>query len=1036
MAITPIINSPTDKPGYSTNLVNQTIGGFTDSSTSSILVNGSSGEVIYTSGSTEWVFTTILSDGENIFNVAAVDAFGSVSSPDTITVTLTTEDNLNLLMASPTGLTLERSKDSIIIAVIENSETEVIGYNFYSSEDPGGGNTGFTLLNRALVKESSFFKEETLVLSKTVETSGSIKTTFIVEEVTRNNFYSYTHNRINQPLGTKPITEPNHYVVTAVGFDNVLLQQVESPFSAELGTTPLILDTSIRDLPLRTTTDVQQSYIDQVLTTDSEIDVKPGTVTRDIHINPPSDEFERIYIILDFLHRSQSFLTLLEFDDADGDGISDPVLESDQKIKLKEALLISDENADRVQQIIDDSFTKLSGNVNIKRKGAEKSVGQVLFFTRSTPLRDAAINAGGIVETLSDENNIASQFQVLTDFTLTINNLDNFFNPLTQRYEVTLDVQAIEAGDEKNIDGGKIKVVVSGIDSIFGVTNNNPTEFGQDLESNSKLAQRAILSFVSVDAGTEGGYLATTLGTPNVSRSKIISAGETLMMRDIDPLRLVHTFGMVDIYIQGSKQTTLTDEFGFIFNTTKKEQALIQSVSLFHFRSQNESITIDKPIFDVLDVKNVTKSASYDLEGFTIIGNGQVINLDETLPANMFIGLDPSDIITISYRNRDSTPYIFQNQPVESIVSVVGEISGPLTGDNYDLLKIEDPLQFGNSTSAKDKMQLLFVNGVPTGEVIDIKDENILLFAENESNLSRFGIDGDTLVVTDDSNTTTYLKDIDYIIDLGDQNTLTTIKRTPTSSIPSGDTVFVDYTAGENITVRYNVNTLLLDVQTRIETMRHLTADVVVKGALQTFIDIDMKVVLFKGSEQTSIDRQIRTAIVKLFSDKQIGESIYQSDVINVVENVIGISHLVVPFTKMVKSNYSYVMREPYTGSWDEFQTVNTTSFKSVGTLSWKTSAGGGSSSLFAGVFENDVPLVMAESASEVAGLLGRSYIDEDGHLFVSTKLGPINDAKITTTYIVQNATGSRDIEFSDIEYGSVGTITITFDFIPKFRGF
>ncbi|MDB4330342.1 baseplate J/gp47 family protein, partial [bacterium] len=519
-------------------------------------------------------------------------------------------------------------------------------------------------------------------------------------------------------------------------------------------------------------------------------------------------------------------------------------------------------------------------------------------------------------------------------------------------------------------------------------------------------------------------------------RTKIISAGETLMMRDIDPLRLVHTFGMVDIYVQGSKQTTITENFGFTFGTIKDEQALIQSAALFHFRTQNDDVTIEKPIYDVLEVTNVSKSASYDITGFTIIGNGQVINLNETLSANTTIGLDPSDIIQVSYRYRDSEPYIFIQQPAEAIVSVVGEISGTLSTDNYILQKLEDPLQFGNSTSAHDQMKLIFANGVPTGDVLSITDESILLFAENESSLSRFGIDVDTIVVTDNQNLITYIKDIDYIVTEGTSNTSTTIKRTPTSTIPSGDSVFVDYTSGENITVSYNVNSLLTDVQNRIEIMRHLTADVVVKGAIKTFIDIDMKVVVEEGGDQTSIDRNIRTAVARLFSAKQIGESIYQSDVIKVVEGINGVVHQVVPYTRMVKSNDSYSMRESYNGSFDTFQTVNVTSYRSVGTLSWETTAGGGSDNLFVGVFENDIPLAMVDNISEVAELSGRAYIDGDGHLYISPKLGPIGDATITTTYVIQDAQGSRDIIFSDIEYGAVGTITITFDFIPKFKGF
>ena len=1036
MAIIPVISFPTDAPGYSTNLVNQTIGGWADPTTQSILVNGSTEGVSYVSGSINWLFTTMLSEGENQYLVTAIDGDSIISAADTLVVTYITDDDLNLIVGSPTGITLERSRNSVKISVIENSEPEVMGYNFYGSEEPGGGTDGFVLLNNTLITTNDFFKENTIVLSETVDTSGDIRTTNTIEKVVRDYYYSYEHNRVDQPLGTIPLSEPNHYVVTAVAFDIISQKQVESIYSAELGAEPLLLDTAIRDLPARTTVDIQASYIDQVLQINSEIDVKPGTITRDVHINPPSDEYERLYIIQDFMHRCQSFLTLIEFDDPDGDGVSDDVLTTTVKLRLKEALLLSDENADEIQTLIDDAFTKLAGNVNYRRKEAQNAIGQTLFYTLKTPTRDSVINAGSIIETISDETTEPVQFEVLTDFILPVADLDNYFNPTTERYEIKLDVRAINTGDSGNVDADKIRLVVSGIDSIFAVTNPNPTEFGQDIESNNDLAERAMLAFVSVDVGTEAGYLATTLGTPNVQRTKIISAGEELMQRDIDPLRNVHTFGKVDIYTQGSLATNYSENFGFTYNTVKDDQALIQSVPYYHFRVYNSDLTFEKPIFQVIAVKNVTKQALYDVSDAVILGDGQVIDLDESLPANQAIGLEPTDVIHVSYRYRDSDPYIFTNQPVASIVSCVGENSGNLTSENIILQKLEDPLKFGNSTSSHDQMTLMYASGVPNGSIKEIVDEDHLLFGENIVELDRYGIDTDTIIVTDETNTTTYQKAIDYSVTPGDMKTLTTIKRTTSSSIPSGSRVLVDYDAGENFTVTYAVNTLLHDVQSRIDTMRHLTADVVVKSALKTFIDFDIKVMLESGSDQTSIDRQIRTAVARLLSEKLIGASVHQSDVIHAIEAITGVDHLIIPFTKMVKSNESLVIKESYSDGWDAYQTVNVTTYKSIGTLQWDTTEGGGPDTAFRGVFENDIELALVDDLSEVSEVAGRAFISSEGYIYVSPKLGNISDAFITVTYLVQDAEGSRDINFSDIEYGAVGDLIITYDFAKAFTGF
>jgi len=1035
VAVIPKITFPTNAPGFSTNLISQTIKGWADTTTKNILVNGSTQDVTYASGVTEWIYTTMLSEGENQFEVVAVDAADIQSAAVSLTITYFTDDDLNLIVSAPTGIVLERSRNSVKISIIENSESEIIGYNFYGSENPGGGSYGFTLLNSILISAHDFFKENTIVLSETVDTDGDVRTTTTVEKVVRDYYYSYVHNRMNKPLGVAPLSEPNHYVVTAVAFDITAQKQVESIYSAELGAEPLLLDTSVRDLPIRTTMDIQESYINQILQSNKEIDLKPDTISRNL-LNPTSDEMERIYIILDFMHRSQSFLTLIEFDDPNGDGLSDDVLTTPNKLRLKEALLLSDENAGEVQTLINNAFTKLAGNVNHRRKEQQHAIGQALFYTLKTPLRDVVINAGGIIETLSDEVTQPVQFEVLTDFILTVDDLINHYNPNTDRYEIKLDIQSINAGNSGNVDADKIRLIVSGIDSIFGVTNPNPTEFGQDIESNNDLAERAMLAFVSVDAGTEAGYLATTLGTPNVQRTKIISAGEKLMLRDMDSLRQVHTFGKVDIYIQGSLATSYSENFGFTYNTIKKESALIQSVPFYHFRIYNSSITFDKPIFQVIEVKNITKQALYDVTNAKIIGDGQVIDLDESLHANQVIGLSPTDLITVSYRYRDSEPYIFNNQPVDYVVSCVGENSGPLTSENIILQKLEDPLKFGNSTSSKDQMSLKYVNAIPNGSIKEVTDEAHLLFGENEVDLDRYGIDSDTIVVTDETNTIVYQRSIDYIINSGDMKTLTTIKRTTGSSIASGSKVLVDYTAGENFMVTYTVNTLLHDVQSRVNQMRHLTADVIVKASPQIYIDFDIKVMLEDGSDQTSIDRQIRTTVAKLLKEKLIGRSIYQSDVIHVIEGINGVDHIVVPFTKMVKANGSLVIKEEYTDEWEFYQAVNVTAYKSIGVLQWETIEGGGPNTAFRGVFENDIELLLVDDLSKVAEREGRAFISSDGHLYVSPKLGAIEEASLSITYLVEDAEGSRDINFSDIEYGAVGNLVITYDFIKKFTGF
>ena len=1027
MAIAPIITFPTTDSGYSTNLQHQTIQGTADTSITSILVNGSTAGVTYTSGATGWVFNTNLQDGANVFNVMAYDGV-TYSSPDTLTISYTSDENLNLIVTSPTGFSVDRAIDSVTLIVVQNPESLVIGYNFYASESAGGGLTGYTLLNSSLVTQFDYYQKDTELVSSVTTTSGDTQTTVTVENVKKNYYYSYTHNRVTNYIGTAPITEPNYYVVTAVAYDPSLKQQVESMFSAELPGTPITLNSTINQIQPRVSLDIQQSYISTVLNTDATIDVKPGTVTRDIHINPPSDEFSRLYVIQDFLHTSQSFITLLNFDDSNGDQVSDPVLESTQKIILQNALLISDTNVSQVQNLIDSAFDKLAGNVNVTRKGNQAALGQVLFYTIKNPTRDVVITAGAVVQTTADDTTAAVQFKTLVDFTMFFNTRSQYYNATTKRYEFTLDIQAVIAGSSGNVEAYRIDTVVSGVDNILKVANINPTEFGQDSESNYNLAQRALLAYVGVDSGTASGYLSTTLSTPNISKCKIVSAGDSLMQRDLDPLRLVHTKGKVDIYLQGSKEITYTENFGFIYTTVTAERAQIQSVPYFQFKSLNTAVTVNTPIYTVTAVKNVTKAANYDITDFIISGDGNVIVLDPTLTANVSIGLASTDIITISYRYRASDPYIFNNQPATSITSVTGEFSDLLDPANYILDRSEDPLTTGNSTASQDKMNLVYYNGKPSGDINQIVGEAHILSGEEAEPLVRYGIISSTIVVTDALSTITYTRDVDYTVIEGDMKNYTHISRISTGIIVPGETVLVNYDSGENFIVVYTVNSLLNTVQNKVNTMKHLTADVIVKDSIKTYIDFDLNVLLVSGSDQTSIDKKIRTAIAKLLSDKNVGDSVYQSEVVYAIESISGVAYVVLPFNKMVRADGSIILRELYNGSWGIYQTVVVTAYKSNVALSWPTVESGAPLGSFSGVYENDYPLTLVSSLDDIALSAGNAYISSDGYIYVTFKHKTVSTATIKVTYVVNGAVGTRNISFSAIEYGAVGSLTISYN--------
>jgi len=1024
----PQITFPTSEPTFSTNLSYLTLSGTSDIGVTSILINGvTAGTTFDVSGN--WSWSGSLRAGENAFVVQAIRD-SEFSTSDSVSVIYDAGLDTTQLVELPTGVRLRQGRNVCTVAVPLLTNTSFIGFNFYGSEYPGGGSTGYTLLNSAPLSNVVFFEDQRTVLSRSVTKEGTNETTKVVEKVERINFTEFEHNRLNQPLGNTPITEKNHYVVTTVIFDPFNKVLLESGYSEELSGTPIVVDTRLKEIDIRTEQDFRLSLIDQMLQANPDLDLKPGQVLRDVVIDPASSLFARMFTILRFINTSQSFPTLLAFDDADGDEVSDPVLISTAKNALRLALLVPEDSADLVQQLIDSAFDKLAGNVNKARLPAREAIGEVTVYTKRRPDKNATVQAGAILETLADTvNNVASvRFECLSGFLLRVADLDNYYNSSKNRYEFRIPIKASVAGTTGNVEAGKIVTPVSGFDSIFGVVNEFATAFGEDLESNASLANRAVLAFMSVDSGTESGYFSNTVSVKGVTRAKIVKADDSLMQRDLDPYREIHNFGKVDIYVQGKSNRQVTETFAFAYRKVKDEQFFIQNKNFYRLRTINPLVDEDHPIFKIIEVKNISRNLVYDLTNAYVTNDGNVIDLDETNLTNQLVGLGINDIIRVTYVYRRTDNVQLDNQPVERIISVSGSKSSDLTSANFELIRKDDPLLLGRSTSARDEIKFDYANGIPNAQMEVISGETVVLIGTQTQYLASVGVDTSTLVIKNESGVE-YTLNTDYEIVLGTIKTQTGIKRTSDSSIPSGSSVYASYEAGELMTVTYEINDILTTVQDKIDNMRHLTADVVVKSAQPTYVDLEFTVSLTSGSDAVTVDRNIRTSLTNFLANAKLGQSIYQSDIISAVEKVTGVQFVVVPLTKMVKSSGVQVIRELMTNpQFQVYQTGTVTAYKSIEKLDSKTIEKGGPDNEFRGIFENDFLLSMQETDTTVAGAEGRGYINEDGELVVSTRKGSDpNSSKWTVTYVVGQETGAKDILISEIEYVQIKTLKITY---------
>lgn len=1065
--------------------------------------------------------------GQNTILIRAIDIVGGVSPAATVVVTrLPQVDQVAPLI--PTGIKIHRKRDSIDLLIYQPQQMSpdgiesnyygtltFLGFNVYASTSPGG-TTGYFKVNATKLTSPVEYDESAFTYVEAAPTfdpdgrflrvqitqedvfgnevarnvdakydilqlAPKMRVNYSIEPYTLSPFITFNHNRAggtnqinaDQFTAVQP-TAPLYYVCTAVYYDPTLTQEIETPYSQEVLGAPLVIDTNVRDLPGRTQTQIVIDFVTAVERVNQEISLIPGSTTRDVNIDPFSSEAERLWFMVDFVHRSQSFVTLLQIDDTNGDGISDPVAGSAYKQALKAAVGYTTDLA--VQQLIDTQFEKLAKNFHKDRLPGRPAVGQVVFFTPTRPGQDILIASGTIVSSSADTTTgaAAQRFRVGGTFVLPAADADAYYNFDTKRYEIIADIVATSVGEAGNRPAGTI-TNVQGLNGV-SCTNTESTVFGTDRESNADLAARAMLGFVSVDTGTEGGYAATSAEQIGIVKAKILKSGDPLMMRDYDDVRHKHIGGKVDIFVQGLRERTVSEKFAFQFEIARDVRIQIIDLTTLTFQVLDSRVTPDTPILEILDnpsqglgVRNVTIGQDYDLTGVTILTyNTFRIN---TLIPQPSTAID--DIITVDYRYQSVNQFVFSLQPVRRVISVVGEASGALTSAGYDLYKTEDPLMNGESTIASDYISVNQVSGIPSGATIIITDEQHVMIGFFEEPLNSIGINTATIRVYNQDRTVEYdgpgTTSPDFDIIPGTPTTPPKIVRVNPSLILSGQTVSVDYEHDENFTVTYVINDLLQELQRTINNRRHVTADVLVHQAIGNPLEIETTVQLKSGASRDNTDPAVRSNVSLELNQKLIGQGSAQSDIINSIDSTTGVDFQVLPLAKMGYADGSRKIRETINSTYIYVPTLDIggqRTFVLTDTLLYPTTDGGGLPTEHKGVFQDDEPMTLSSTLALVAQNPNQAYIIGNGgavilgysddatlisegyltaeaieeerfrrtanHIVVALSAAslppddPENHA-YAASYVVRGDIGPHDITASAIEHIELGDLTLTF---------
>jgi hypothetical protein len=1076
----------------------------------------------------------LLLEGANTIVVKAILGNGTTAPRASATVRLTTDEDVSLIVGSPTNVSVEQNNNSVTIrAEAPATSTGFQGINYYASVSAGGGVTGYTRINVSLIADGVPRQEVDQFATQTVdvpvqvdadgnptadpmyyrltgqqededeavlvtdyneryevpETARTLRLTMSLDQVRDVVSYNFTHSRSASPTSIPPTvrvstfvnlaaSSPLYYTVTAVFYDTATFTEYESAYSTEVLAQPMQVTTAIGSIPTVTRQNIVTKFVTAIFRSNPQIKVEAGSVLRDTVIDPYSSESERLRFLLDFYQRARTPTLLLQIDDPTGSGTSIPVAQSTYKRALQAALYL--DNALAVQGLIDSAFEAYAGNFGLQRRSGVGSRGEVLFYTSRKPQGSLVIPLGTVVSGGS------STFNTTRAASISTAQIASYYNPVNGYYQIAVPVQATRTGSVTNLGTGQVRSVTSSLSTSLSVTNLAAMVGGQDRESNLVFTARVQNRLASVDSGTERGYLQTAADVPGVVKASVVAAGNPLMQRDLNADG-EHKGGKVDIWVQGTNDATVTDNFAFTFEIGQDIQFQILSVSELTFRALDSNLTEADPIVEMLndpdvgyEMRNASTGEVFDLTGVTITSY-DTIQLDTSIPQP---AVDLTDVVLASYRRRTGSKFVLLRQPVAGIASVVGSVSGTLPTDSYFVGYPDAPLSYGRSTLAGDFLQIDGYkddsgNTVPSGDTIVVTDESHVMVGQYAEFLDSLGANYLTIIVKSSDGLITYAGPSDpsgvpdYQISLGTQTKAVSITRTESSTIVSGGAVLISYEHDENFTVTYQTNLIVSTTQNAVDLQKHATADVVVKDAIPAALTIEATVVTKQGREPSSVDTLLRTNLTNFFSNLRLGDPVRQSDVIDVIEQTDGVSYVVVPLSKLVRQRGGMVVREEIstdTVSESVLLTSLSTNASIVYILTEPLSAatvdGGGSGGDFRSVFQNEVPMDLLPATSTLislgiapasayvvgsSGVVIEGYSDDttlqaDGYVtakniisrrkaltanrvLVSVAPGYApTDYKYAATYAVGEDAGAKNIEPGDAEYCAQGILTFTYD--------
>lgn len=269
-------------------------------------------------------------------------------------------------------------------------------------------------------------------------------------------------------------------------------------------------------MAIRTLTQIIQDAITYITGKRPNIATFVGTVTRDVIIESPAQEFSKTYDELDHTQQIQSIVFAANMSTNELDA--------------------------------------LAANYGLTRNPGTQAEGNITFRVRNYTTSSSVITIplGTVVATQGTDTLPQVSFVTTQTIVYQPSFAPTYFNPDSGFYEQTATIQAQNVGAASNVAAGTITVLVSGVPGVDSVINNTSTTEGTDIENNTALGQRIQIKLSGNNIGTPNGIISLMRTNPNVTDAIIVGPNDPEMLRS-------QFGGEVDVYILGQVLSTASD---------------------------------------------------------------------------------------------------------------------------------------------------------------------------------------------------------------------------------------------------------------------------------------------------------------------------------------------------------------------------------------------------------------------------------------------------------------------------------------------